>query len=115
MDGSIYLIALVFCGLVVASCTTFAQRRWGRRGLLGAAFLVASLLLALGYSDYRAQTVKDTPLNAYLLGSVGSTALAALVVALCARLGLRISLQVALGCLAWLGATWLIVVWLVFV
>ncbi len=115
MGGSIYLVALVCCSLLVGFGTAFGMRKWGGKGLLGAASLITVLLLVLGYVDYHAQPVKETPLSAYLLGSVCSTLLAALAVALIARRGLGMLVQGALGGLVWLGTTWLIILWTVFI
>jgi len=107
-------MALVCCGVLVGFGSALGMRKWGAQGLAATAVLIAVFLLAIGYLDYRAQSVKDTPLRAYVLGSLCSTFLAALAVASCSRFGLKMVVQGALGSFVWLASTWLIALSTVF-
>jgi hypothetical protein len=114
MSEAAYDIGLVTCGVVAAVGSALGMRRWGVRGLLAAASLVALFLLGSGYVDYQAQSNRDTPLRAYVLGSTCSTLLAAVVVWVLARRRVNLVLQIALGAIAWLGCTLLIALSTVF-
>lgn len=108
MRTFIILTALAVCALLMAGSAGAAMRKWGMRGLVAASASAACFLLLFGYLDYAAQSPIETPLRTYVLASVCSTSLAALVVWISGRRRARPALQTALGAIVWLASTLLI-------